>query len=433
MHAAFRSYATAGVALVGAGVIAVSPLAPPPVSQSASQPVSTVSTAAVQLTSTVDPLTRWSQIASKTGEDLGEIADYWLEDPMPLARQILTNLSTYAGWYASGVQNTIPALQYWADATMAPALSQAVELTLAGQPEQAAAAVSNAIGLLMFAASPMMKVLDVPNLVFDHANALLKGTVTPTIVTLVGLALGFPQDIIRSVGASAQDALDAAKTGDLMGAAFAVANAPADYAETQLKKVFEFRKWGSCGCLVSGGLVVSQLIKLPRQLAARIALPAPAAATAGPQSIAASKTPEPLSITGTTVEADPATAASPVSTESSAATDPAPAAAPEAAETEGEPPAAVKAISTGATDLSAGNKAVPGKLGTASSRTADQVRTSLQNTAQQVDNGINDARDGIKKSIKNLSDNVTKAVKKPAKKKTSSASSTSGAGADSDS
>lgn len=407
MHAAFRSYATAGVALVGAGVIAVSPLTPPPVTQSVS-PI--VSTATVQLTSTVDPLTRWSQIASKTGEDIGELADYWLENPMPLARQIVTNLSTYAGWYASGVQNTIPALQYWAEMTMAPALDQAVELTLAGQPEQAATVVANAIAMVMFSASPMMKLLEVPNLVFDHANALLKGTVSPTMVTLAGLAVGFPQDIIRSVGASAQDALDAAEAGDLMAAAFAVANAPADYAETQLKKVFEFRKWGSCGCLISGGLVLNQLIKLPRQLAKAIALPAPAAATAGTLAISAPQTPELPAVTGKIVEADPAPSTTPE---------------PPVDET----PAAVKASSTGATDLSSGNKAIPGKASTTSIRPTTQLRTSLRNTAHQVGSGINDARDGIRKSIKNLSDNVNKAVKKPAKK----AASANNAGADSDS
>jgi hypothetical protein len=428
IHAALRSYATAGVALVGAGVIAVSPLAPPPVAQSATN---TISTAQVALTSTVDPLTRWSQIASNTGEDIGEIANYWLENPMPLTRQIATNLSTYAEWYISGVQNTIPALQNWAESVMAPALNQAVELTLAGQPEQAAAAVANAIGLAMFYATPMMKLLDIPNLVFDHASALLKATVSPTMVTLAGLAMGFPQDIIRSVGASAQDAVDAAEAGDLMGAAFAIANIPTDYAQTQLDKVFSFRKWGSCGCNVAGGLIVNQLIKLPRQLAKAIALPAPAAATAGTLAITAPKTPELPAATGTTVEADPAAAASPVSTGS-----PAPAAAPESAPAESkatdETPAAVKVSSTGATDLSAGNKAVPGKVGTTSSRT-NQLRASLQNTAHQVGNGINNVRDGIEKSIKGLSDNVGKAVKTPAKKKASSASSTSSDGADSDS
>lgn len=407
IHAALRSYATAGVALVGAGVIAVSPLAPPPVAQSATN---TISTAQVALTSTVDPLTRWSQIASNTGEDIGELGAYWMEDPMPLARQVVTNVSTYAEWYVSGLQQAIPALQNWAELVMAPAINQAVGLIQAGQPEQAGTVLVNALGNIMWAGFPMMKLVSIPGLMTDHFSTLVKGVLSvPTASTLVGLALGVPSDLITSVTAAAQDALDATNSGDLMGAAFAIANAPADIAEKQLKRIFEFRKWGGCGCLISGGLVLNQLIKLPRQIAKAIALPAPAATTAaaGTLAVTAPKTAELPAATDITVEADPE-----------------PEVAPEP--TKAEAPAAVKASSAGATDLSSGNKAVPGRVGTTPTRSADRIRTSLQSTAQQVGNGINDARDGVKKSIKNLSDNVAKAVKKPAKKKaTSSADSDS--------
>ncbi|MGW4101572.1 hypothetical protein [Mycobacterium sp. NPDC004974] len=379
---------------MGAGVIAVSPLAPPPVTQSATN---TISTAQVALTSTVDPLTRWSQIAANTGEDIGELADFWMENPAPLARQVVTNLSTYAGWYVAGLQQAIPALQNWAELTMAPAINQAAALIQAGQPEQAGTVLVNALGNIMWAGFPMMNLLSIPGLMTDHFSTLVKGVLSvPTASTLVGLALGVPSDLITSVTVGAQDALDATNSGDLTGAAFAIANIPADIAEKQLKRIFEFRKWGGCGCLVSGGLVLNQLIKLPRQLAAGIALPAPAAASAGTLAIAAPATPELPAVTGTAAQADP------------------------------EAPAAVSVSSNGVTDLSAGNKIRPGKTGTTSLRQSQKLRASIDHAAGQVDKTLKGIRDNVKKSLKGLNSGADK-------KKNTAGGATTGGSANGDS
>ncbi|WP_135458781.1 hypothetical protein [Mycobacterium sp. DL99] len=56
----------------------------------------------------------------------------------------------------------------------------------------------------------------------------------------------------------------------------------------------------------------------------------------------------------------------------------------ETAPTEADPAAAVTVSSNGATDLSTGNKAEPGKTGTTSSRPAQQIRTSVESAANEV-------------------------------------------------
>ncbi len=63
MNAAVRPYATAGVALVGASVIAISPLAPPmPDLQAVQRSVSSVG---VELSAAVNPIENWIQVFSR--------------------------------------------------------------------------------------------------------------------------------------------------------------------------------------------------------------------------------------------------------------------------------------------------------------------------------------------------------------------------------
>ncbi|BBX90813.1 hypothetical protein H5U98_06165 [Mycolicibacterium boenickei] len=389
MHAALRPYATAGLALAGAGVIAVSPVAPPP-------PTPTqLSTAAVQLSAVVDPLTRWVQVANDTASNAGEIATHWLNNPLPLTRQVVTNLQTYAGWLATGMQGAIPALQNWATVTMVDALETAGEQLQAGQPALASETIANALSSVLFAGFPLMSLLSVPGTMIDHLETVVRGVIgISTMSTLMGLVVNTPGTVLKSLGSTAQTALDAYEAGDTTGALFAIANAPAELTDALINKpggILDYRKIFTCQCVVVGGPVVQLLLKLPEQLAKQIALPPPAAAAT-------------------------TSAVAEVATESPGTGDPAPAAAPEPAgtvpeATADEDVAPVEVVSSnGATDLSAGNKAVPGKLGTTSVRSADQVRASLESAGSQIGKGINDIRDNVTKSLKGLSGSSAKST-----------------------
>ena len=89
MHTALRPYMTTGVALVGASVIAVTPISPPPAA--IHMPAPRVSSASVELTAAFDPITAYTQLFTNTFNNLvglggeappaGLVADEMVVDP----------------------------------------------------------------------------------------------------------------------------------------------------------------------------------------------------------------------------------------------------------------------------------------------------------------------------------------------------------------
>ncbi|AKK26305.1 hypothetical protein [Mycobacterium sp. EPa45] len=89
MNAAVRPYATAGVALVGASVIAISPLAPPmPGAQAMQRAASSVS---VELSAAVDPIQNWIQVFQKSAANLSALGQQIAASPAPILSQIVVN------------------------------------------------------------------------------------------------------------------------------------------------------------------------------------------------------------------------------------------------------------------------------------------------------------------------------------------------------
>ena len=89
MHTALRPYMTTGVALVGASVIAVTPISPPPAE--IHMPAPRVSSASVELTAAFDPITAYTQLFTNTFNNLVGLGGEVLADPAPILRQVLTN------------------------------------------------------------------------------------------------------------------------------------------------------------------------------------------------------------------------------------------------------------------------------------------------------------------------------------------------------
>ncbi|MEV0674146.1 hypothetical protein [Mycobacterium sp. NPDC050441] len=89
MQLASRSYLAAGVALVGAGAIAVSPLAPP--APDIHVPAIDASSAAVNLTAAANPLQVWADVIGAAFENVGGLGGQLAGDPAPILRQIIAN------------------------------------------------------------------------------------------------------------------------------------------------------------------------------------------------------------------------------------------------------------------------------------------------------------------------------------------------------
>ena len=89
MHIAVRPYAAAGVALLSAGVIAVSPVAPQlPAVQAAAR---ALTSANVQLAASVDPIELWVQVFQTAAANLTVIGQQVAANPTPILSQVIAN------------------------------------------------------------------------------------------------------------------------------------------------------------------------------------------------------------------------------------------------------------------------------------------------------------------------------------------------------
>jgi hypothetical protein len=89
MHIAVRPYAAAGVALLSAGVIAVSPVAPQmPAIQAAER---ALTSANVQLAASVDPIELWVQVFQTAAANLTVIGQQVAANPTPILSQVIAN------------------------------------------------------------------------------------------------------------------------------------------------------------------------------------------------------------------------------------------------------------------------------------------------------------------------------------------------------
>lgn len=89
MNAAVRPYTTAGVALLGASVIAISPVTPSMPDVQAMQ--RTVSSVGVELSAAVNPIENWVQVFQKSVANLGAIGQQIADSPAPILSQIVAN------------------------------------------------------------------------------------------------------------------------------------------------------------------------------------------------------------------------------------------------------------------------------------------------------------------------------------------------------
>jgi hypothetical protein len=125
MQVAVRSYLTAGVATVGAGVIALSPIAP-------SMPavhLPSVQQAEVALSAQVGPIEAWVQVVQAAVANLQDLGSQLQADPAPILQQVIKNQTADFNLVGSAVQESVKALNTALQA--APATLRAAQKQLA--------------------------------------------------------------------------------------------------------------------------------------------------------------------------------------------------------------------------------------------------------------------------------------------------------------
>ena len=243
MQLAVRSYLTAGVALVGAGAIAVSPitLAPPEVHL----PSIHAASAAVDLAATVDPITEWVQVLTTTFNNVAALGAQVQADPAPILQQLITNQLAYAGIVA-------PALQE-AAGTLVSGLSSIPQTLVTATNQLAAGNFNDAVqtvyqaglGLVL---GPVISLLTIPD-IFTQATQHFANVVAaiPDVLLSVGLSALSPlSGAVYVYGNTGQQVIDAVRNADVGAAINAIVNAPAAFTDAILNGV---ESQGSVGLL----------------------------------------------------------------------------------------------------------------------------------------------------------------------------------------
>jgi hypothetical protein len=115
MHITPRSYLTAGIAALGAGAIALTPIQPIP-DQPAPTAVHAVNGLAVTLAATIDPITPWVNTFKTAAANIAILGEFSAQKPLPLLTTWAANQGTYIQELFSGQGNLIPG-QIWNNIT----------------------------------------------------------------------------------------------------------------------------------------------------------------------------------------------------------------------------------------------------------------------------------------------------------------------------
>ncbi|OLP04351.1 hypothetical protein BVU76_01475 [Mycolicibacterium porcinum] len=467
MHASLRPFTTAGIALVGAGILAATPVIAPPVPPDIQVP--RVATTQVGLTAEADFLARWVEVFNTASDNATTLADVSFEAPATALQQVIVNQVGYMG----DVLND-PASIGTVFETIGGNLEKAFSwATMQGLPDDIndpglvpVLALSNdAVHTLIVALLPTFLPEGTPEFVTPLVHFLAS--------PLSGVLIGFAGPLV-SPGVAA---LNSIMAGDLLNLPANVVDGFLNGATLNLDVLLPvingagvlpegttFDKLGiafggllSPGATVNtvpvgpmvgepgiGGSIFSSLdlaittnaLGFPFTLKAPGVPVGPIGALASLSQIVAGAIGwdgdgNPLThLTFPKIETEPNTATpstlSALGTKDQPAALPSPSSAsPETVpntalvEESSSPADGVDAerigrdesktganslnSSAGATDLTNGNKAVPGKAGTSSTRAGQQLRTAAQDTAKRVKQGFTAVQKRVESGLKSVS------------------------------
>jgi uncharacterized membrane protein YgcG len=388
MHAAVRSRLNMGIAMAGAGAIALAPIAQP-MPAIAELQARAVSSAEVALSAAANPIEQWAQIIQTTLANGGALAQSYLNNPLPILHQLLNNGLGYGQQTVTALQTSftslVDQLRFDNPYGFPVAVRHGLDQILAGQIYDGVSTLLDAgLGLIVGPVLPLLDLLQIPvTMAQNFANVV---AALPMSVLGLGLgALGTFNGTVQATAFQAQAVFDALRSGDLVGVIGAIVATPGAIVNAVLNG---FALTGAPGLLSPYGLV-DQLIQAVNSIAQAIAPTTPIALSAkvadtGPAAVPSAALSVATATLGaekvaTTTEATKAaeteaTAAEPATTEP-AATAPEPAAAEPAATASETPSTATETKpetkpesgsttgSNGATDTTDGNKAEPGKTG----------------------------------------------------------------------
>ncbi|WP_418003337.1 hypothetical protein ACNO8X_25995 [Mycobacterium sp. PDNC021] len=288
MHGAVRSRINMGIALTGAGAIALAPIAQP-MPAIAELQTRAVSSAKVALTAAVNPIEQWSKIIQDALANSGGLVETYMTNPAPILHQLLINGLTYGGQTFSAVQNSfvnlVDQLKLDNPYGFPAGVQNAFNQIRAGQLYEAYNTLFSAgLGLIVGPVFPLLELLQIPvNMAQNFADVV---AVAPSV--LVGASFGVIGTVngtMQATAFQAQAVLDALKARNLMGAVNALVATPGVIVNAILNG---FALSGAPGLLSPGGLidqVIQGLNTIAHALAPSAAPVAAKVADTGPSAV----------------------------------------------------------------------------------------------------------------------------------------------------
>jgi hypothetical protein len=229
MHAAVRPHAAAGVAMLAASALAVSPLTPPmPDVQATVQRA--VSSAAVEFDAVVNPLESFTQLVLNTANNVAGLGTQFATDPAPILGQLITNQGANAAVLGDALQQAITFYQGFLPTIPSQFQMIADQLKAGDIADAINSAFQLPLGLALGLAVALPAINQIAvNSSQNFANAVnaLAGPDSPVLLLAIG-AITPAFAGLTNFGTQAQGVLDSVKSGDLPDAIGAALSIPTE-------------------------------------------------------------------------------------------------------------------------------------------------------------------------------------------------------------
>lgn len=245
------------------------------------------SSAAVELTGVTYPATSWMEVFGTTFNNISHIGGDIAAAPFPILQQVIANQVANGQLLFSSIDaaamSYIRFFTSAADYQGAYWVREAAKNLMAGNISGAAANVSTILFRLFAFANPLINIMQIP--IGMSRNLVNAFAVVPDILMPLGLSVLNPiEGAINASGDIGQSVLNAINAGDPIRALSAVINAPAVLAGAILNGYYNDIAGGTTGLFTTDpsslnrGLIQTLLVTIPRMIATAIGWHAPATA-----------------------------------------------------------------------------------------------------------------------------------------------------------
>lgn len=274
-----RPHLAASVALVGAGLIAVNPVAPAMGADIVHRAVH-LTTAAADLAAATDPLSEWSTVLTEAATNISQIGGEIQADPLPALAEVIANQLAFSDTLDTNLQSLVGTV----NTLVTDQLPQAVQALIAGID---AGDISSAVNMftstlgadLLPALNPFADILSIPGeMIQNLANVLtdqLPGLGLEFLVGPLGPLFGTAQ----ALADDSQSIVDAVDGGQYSTALTDLLDMPAiatgaflnGYDATSTFGIAYDGLLSSAESSIGSGILDDLLVQIPQQIATTLA------------------------------------------------------------------------------------------------------------------------------------------------------------------